>query len=128
LWDKNDQPILVDWESARKLNPTREIVRASLDWSGISTEYFSPIYIRMLETYIKSGGTLNTNHVNAALHSLFGSAINWMLYNIEIACTSVVQEEKDMAAKEMNGALNSMMRLQILIPDLLEISIKINPY
>lgn len=128
LWDKNDQPILIDWESARKLNPTREIVRASLDWSGISTEYFSSIYISMLETYIKSGGSLNINHVNAALHSLFGSTINWMLYNIELACTSVVQEERDTAAKEINGALNSMMRLKILIPDLVAISIKINPY
>ena len=119
---------MVDWESARKLNPTREIVRASLDWSGTSTEHFSPIYVRMLETYIKSGGTLKTSHVNTALHSLFGSAINWMLYNIEIACTSAVQEEKDTAAKEINGALNSMMNLKILIPDLLAISIKINPH
>jgi len=32
LWDKADQPIIIDWESVRKLNPTREIVRASLGW------------------------------------------------------------------------------------------------
>ncbi len=120
LWDKNERPMLVDWESARKLNPTREIIRASLDWSGINTENSSLlIYIRMLETYVKSGGILKTSYVNAALHSLFGSAINWMLYNIEVACTSGVQEERDTATREINDALNNMISLKKLVPDLL---------
>lgn len=126
LWDKNEQPILVDWESVRKLNPTREIIRTSLNWSGIGTEDSSlPIYIRMLETYVKSGGILNISHMNAALHSVFGSAINWMLYNIELICTSVVQKERDTAEEEVNSALSSMMCFKKLIPDLLMISKKV---
>lgn len=120
LWDKNDQPILVDWESVRKLNPTREIVRASLDWSGIGTNDFSlPLYTRMLDTYIKSGGIIKPNHVTAAILSSFGSMINWILYNIEVACTSVVQEEQNTAAKEINDTLKNMINLKRLIPDLL---------
>ena len=100
LWDQNDQPILVDWESARKLNLTQEIVQKLLDWSGIGIENFSlPLYIQMLKTYVKSGGVLNIAHINAALHSLFGSMMNWMLYNIEAACTSVVQVGKGYSNK-----------------------------
>ena len=122
LWDKADQPILIDWESVRKLNPTREIVRTSLDWSGISTENFSlPIYVHMLRTYIKSGGMLNINHVDAAFNAMFGSMINWMLYNIEPACTSDVPSERDTAVEEVNGVMMEMMNLKILIPDLLKI-------
>lgn len=41
LWDKKDRPILIDWESVRKINPTREIVRTSLGWAGIGNEKFS---------------------------------------------------------------------------------------
>jgi len=80
LWDKTDNPILIDWESARKLNPTREIVRASLGWSGAGTENFSlQTYTNMLHAYIKSGGTLKTNHMKSAFYSSVGSMVNWML-------------------------------------------------
>jgi aminoglycoside phosphotransferase (APT) family kinase protein len=121
LWDKADQPILIDWESARKLNPTREIVRASLDWSGIGTENFSlPIYAHVLRTYIKSGGVLNKNHVNAALYSLVGSMVNWMLYNIELACTSDVFSERNTATEQVNWAVMTVLRFRVLIPDLLK--------
>lgn len=34
LWDQTDKPILIDWESARKLNPTYEIINAALDGAG----------------------------------------------------------------------------------------------
>jgi aminoglycoside phosphotransferase (APT) family kinase protein len=123
LWDKADQPILIDWESVRKLNPTREIVRASLGWSGIGTENFSlPIYAHMLRTYLKSGGMLNISHVNAALYSLVGSMVNWMLYNIKLVCTSDLQEEKDTAIAEVHWAVMTMIRLKTLIPDLLKVS------
>jgi hypothetical protein len=42
-------PILIDWESARKLNPAYEIVNASLDWSGITTDFDSKLFIKIIE-------------------------------------------------------------------------------
>ena len=125
LWDRADQPILIDWESVRKLNPTREIVRASIVWSGIGTENSSslPIYTSMLRTYIKSGGMLNTNHIHAAFYSSIGSMVFWMLYNIEIACTSDVTEVRDTAIKEVNGVMIAMTKFNILVSDLLNIKI-----
>src|ERR1700694_1702617 len=32
LWDENDNPILIDWESVRALNPTYELLITALDW------------------------------------------------------------------------------------------------
>lgn len=123
LWDKAGQPTLIDWESTRKLNPTREIVRTSLDWSGIGSENFSlPIYARMLRTYNQSSSMLNVSLLNAALNALFGSAINWMLYNIKSAYTSKVPEERDTAIKEVNWTVLVIKRLNLLIPALLKIS------
>ena len=125
LWDKKDQPILIDWESARKLNPTREIVRTSLDWSGFGTKDFSlPLYAHMLHRYNESGGTLNRSHANAALYSLVGSGINWMLYNIELACENEVPSIRDTAIKEINWTILTMIRLEILFPDLLKITVE----
>jgi thiamine kinase-like enzyme len=123
LWDKAGQPILIDWESVRKLNPTREIIRTSLSWSGIGTnEFLLTIYSHMLDTYIKCGRKLNVDHINAALHGLIGSSVNWMLFNIKIACTSEVLEEKNNAAKEINSSLMAIKKAKILIPELFALS------
>ena len=124
LWDKADQPFLIDWESARKLNPTREIVRTSLNWSGIGAEDFSlPLYASMLNTYTKSGGKLNINHVNAALYSMVGSMVNWMLYNIELACTSDVPSTINTATEEIVWAVRTMKKFKKLVPDLLDYAV-----
>lgn len=121
LWDKTDQPILIDWESVRKMNPTQEIVRTSLGWSGIGNENFSlQTYIHMLMNYSKSGGMLNINQINVALHSVFGSMINWLLYNIEISCANHVSQEKEVAVKEINSVVMCIARLEKLIPTLLK--------
>ena len=123
IWDTAGQPILIDWESTRNFNPTLEIVRTSLNWSGIGTENFSlSIYTHMLHTYIQSGGTLNKPSISSALHGTFGSSINWLLYNINIACTQELSknsETKHTATKEVNWAMMTIIRLQTLMPDLL---------
>jgi thiamine kinase-like enzyme len=123
LWNKEDQPILIDWESARRLNSTRDIVRTSLSWSGcMSTENAAlQMYARMLRAYNESGGILNMKHMDASLHSLFGSQINWLLYNIELSCTSDISEERKTAENEINSVLLAMRKLEIKIPDLLKI-------
>jgi thiamine kinase-like enzyme len=121
IWDKANQPILIDWESARQLNPTREIVRSCLAWSGLGTENFSlSTYNKMLKTYIKSGGILNQHHINAGLFSAFGSMIFWMLYNIDIVCNIDDVIKIDIAINEINETLTSMISLDELVPDLIK--------
>jgi len=125
LWDK-EKPILIDWETVRELNRTRDIVRSSLSWSGIGTENFSlPIYVNMISTFIKCGGRLNANHVDAALNTIFGSRIHWILYNINLVCTTDVSEERDTGINEINRSLMEMIRAKKLMPDLFKISVSL---
>lgn len=127
IWDKADQPVLIDWESARKMNPTREIIRTSLSWSGSGTEDFSLfLYTKMLKIYIQSGGILNLTHINAGLYSLAGSMVNWMLYNIELACNSDVSAASNAAMKEANWAMIAMMQLETFIPELLKVTMNLS--
>ncbi|MBX3708739.1 MAG: hypothetical protein KIT56_05770 [Gammaproteobacteria bacterium] len=83
------------------------------------------MYIAKRLPYIKCGRKLNVNHVNAALYSLIGSAVNWMLFNIKLACASDVLEEKDRAAGEVNSSIMAIKKAEILIPRLLELSAKV---
>ena len=62
------------------MNPSREIVRAGLSWSGIGTKNFH------IEIYQKNDkkpiynpeGSIMSIIQNAALHSMYGSMINWI--------------------------------------------------
>ncbi|MBX3708737.1 MAG: phosphotransferase [Gammaproteobacteria bacterium] len=67
LWDTAGQPILIDWESVRKINPTREIIPTSLSWSGMGiseslADSSLSIYTHMLSTYIV-GIRYNHNYI-----------------------------------------------------------------
>lgn len=112
LWVK-ESPILIDWESARKLNPTYEIINASLDWSGITKDTFNKeLFIKMISTYCAAGGKINTTHVNAAFYGALGNWVNWMLYNINRACTSQELEQKILGIEQVNMVLPTLVRLK----------------
>lgn len=124
LWDKNNSPILIDWECARKLNPTQEIVNACLDWSGITTNFNKDIFFKMMKTYSVSGGNLDNNIVPAAFNAILGNWINWMAYNIERACMSDL-EQKTLGIEQVTQVLGTIVQLKNIIPELV-INIKKN--
>lgn len=96
LWVNNNQPILIDWESARKLNPTYEIVNAALDWSGITKKFNKEEFNQMMSAYQEAGGDINNSIVEAALYGAIGNCINWMMYNLKRAITSKDSDQKKM--------------------------------
>lgn len=126
LWDKKGNFYLIDWESARRLNATRDIVRTSLSWSScFSTEILAlKNYSDMLSMYIKLGGIFNINDLDAALHSTFGSQIYWLLYNIDLYCSSTINDDNHPAVSEINSVLTSMNKFDGKIPKLLKLSLE----
>lgn len=111
LWDQ-DQIILIDWESARKLNPTYEIINASLDWSGITTGTFDKeLFIKMMHGYCNEGGKINLDHLHAAFHGALGNWVNWMLYNVKRSCTTQEPELKALSIEQVNIVLSTITRL-----------------
>lgn len=122
LWDKNDNPILIDWESARKLNPVYEIVNAALDWSGISSKFDKNQFRKMISAYIKAGGIIDERGVEAAFYGVLGNWINWMVYNLERS-TSIDLEQRNIGIEQVTQTLAIIMSLQKLIPELIKLLI-----
>jgi Ser/Thr protein kinase RdoA (MazF antagonist) len=119
LWDKSGNPILIDWECARKLNPTHEIVDASLNWSGIATNFDKTLFTKMMQTYSMAGGRLNKNLLQAAFNGVLGNWINWMVYNIKRACVKQESEQKTLGIEQVNQVLITITTLKNIIPDLM---------
>lgn len=105
LWDPQGQPILIDWESARKSYPTFDIVQESLNWSGITTDNFSPeLFFRMIKFYERAGGKIDQNHWLAAFYAAMGGWINWLVYNLQ-------RKESTLGQEQVSLALETIKRL-----------------
>jgi len=121
LWDKDDNPILIDWEAACKINSTYDIISAAFNWSGIATHFNAELFLKMINVYQETGGIINTDHLEAAFYGTF-SWIGWLVYNIERSCVSDESEYKNLGMEQANKTLNTILRLQVIIPELIKIT------
>jgi len=119
LWDNQDNPLLIDWECTSKVNPTYDIINTALYWSGITTNFNQGLFIKIINTYQNAGGILDKELVDAALYGTL-SWIGWMVYNIERACSESDPEQKSIGISEVEQVLPTILRLQKVIPTLIE--------
>jgi thiamine kinase-like enzyme/RimJ/RimL family protein N-acetyltransferase len=120
LWDSSNNPILIDWESSCKINPTYDIINTAFYWSGITSTFDKDLFFKMIEAYQKAGGVINKDHVVAACYGAF-SWIGWLVYNIERSCVSGNSEHKAMGIEQVNQTLATILRLQTIMPEVIKI-------
>ena len=121
LWDNSDKPVLIDWESARKLNPTYEIINACLDWSGITKEFNRLLFCKMLGSYTQAGGIVDPAMIDAAFYGVLGNWINWMVYNIKRSCNAKDLEQKTIGTEQVILVLPTILLLKDLMPELIRL-------
>ena len=69
LWDINDTPTIIDWESSGVVNPCEELLETAWDWSG-GQEYFDEEKFKcFIHTYKNNGGDLKD--LDKAIYSNF---------------------------------------------------------
>jgi thiamine kinase-like enzyme len=119
LWTDKNALLLIDWESARNLNPTYDIVNVALDWSGIATDFNINLFHKMLGSYSEVGGLIEKRAIEAAFYGVMGNWINWMLYNINRTINAADIEEKNMGIEQVMQVLPTIIRVKTLLPDLI---------
>ncbi|WP_316355147.1 GNAT family N-acetyltransferase [Candidatus Trichorickettsia mobilis] len=119
LWDSSNNPILIDWESVRKVNPTYDIINTAFYWSGITSNFDKDLFFKMIEAYQKAGGVIHHDHVFAAIYGVF-SWIGWLVYNIDRSCVHGDSEHKSMGIEQVNQTLATILRLQTVIPEVVK--------
>jgi len=121
LWDLNNNPILIDWESARLINSTQETLNAALDWSGITTGNLDiDIFTAMIVAYKKAGGVIDLKVLTAAFYAILGNWLNWMIYNIERSLTTEqsAADEQYRGIEQVHQVLKSIIYLEDKIEEL----------
>lgn len=119
LWDGEDQPVLIDWESARRLNPTYEIVLAALDWGGITNSFDQELFAKIICAYREAGGVIEPRAVGASFDCILGDWLTWLLYTIARAVDRADPAQRDAGSDQVDWILPTILHLKAAIPALL---------
>lgn len=111
MWSQ-DNPIIIDWESAGYTNPMQELTETAIYWSEneigtIDKERF----FAFIGGYKKRYGALQANWRMVLVNGFFGK-LGWLEYNLKrslwIDCTEV--EEQQLGTAQVIGTLNAIRR------------------
>lgn len=116
IWMQNMNPILIDWESVRPVNPTLELIACALDWSGITVgEIKVELYTDFINGY-QSEGSENgrfSNDIITACYGVAGNWLAWLEFNIRRALgeNCVDEQDKNFGLKMSIETMGTLVRL-----------------
>lgn len=121
LWSDSGSPVLIDWESARLLNPTREVFEEALDWSGFLTTFDETVFGKFIREYQLAGGSVHKDEIHAALDVVRGGWLDWLAYNVGRVINLEEAQQSALGNRQIALALSSMDLLEQLAPRLMAI-------
>ena len=81
LWDKNDEPVIIDWETSGLVNPTLEVIDTAWNWAGGKDFFDKNKYKSFLDTYVQEGGKLED--YDKAFKADFKAKLRLFEYNLK---------------------------------------------
>lgn len=118
LWGDNDSPVLIDWEAARMLNPTREVLEVALDWSGFLSSFDEAVFGKFIREYQLAGGIMERGEIDAALDAVLGGWLDWLAYNVGRVVNMEDEQQRALGNSQVALALSSITLLERLAPKL----------
>ncbi len=122
LWGDSGSPIVIDWESVRRLNPTHELLLEALDWSGITSTFHHGLFETFISSYSEAGGEIDGISIQACFDCILGDWLNWLLYNVGRAVDLEDEEQHAIGTEQVDLSLATLLRLRHLMPQLLAIA------
>jgi aminoglycoside phosphotransferase (APT) family kinase protein len=124
LWDESGEPILIDWESARRLNPTYELLLEALDWGGITANFDARPFTTILRAYVDAGGVLVEDMIPAASDAIQGAWVSWLLYNVGRAVGLKDTHQRAIGSGQIDLVLSALLRMEKQKDRLTEIAMR----
>jgi Ser/Thr protein kinase RdoA (MazF antagonist) len=122
IWNNENTPYLIDWESAGYVNPTVELIEVALNWSrnqdGTSNkERFQAV----IEAYVEAGGTLHGKMLDAVYGSLGGMLV-WLEYNMRrsLAKDVFTIDDRELGYTEVLHTVHDLKNLNETVSDYAE--------
>ena len=112
MWDKDDNPYLIDFESANYVNPTFDLLDVSLYWSLAETNFNFSYFKEFISSYLEENN-INYDEVSFAIDSIYKNHLGWLAYNLD----KLILNSKDKEAlEEVNKTINSINNYLKIMP------------
>lgn len=115
LWNENENPVLIDWESAGLVNPCEELLETAWDWSGGQKYFDKEKFNCFINTYENNGGDLSD--LKDAVLANFKNKAGWLEYNMKRVCKieCLDEEEQELGKKEVIRVINEIIKFYNVI-------------
>ncbi|MEO8400531.1 MAG: phosphotransferase [Gammaproteobacteria bacterium] len=82
LWDEKNQYYFIDWESAGRINKTKDLVATAIYWS-LDERYIieSEHLVAFLSAYQENSGMVVKEEIEAGFYGLLGDWLGWLEFN-----------------------------------------------
>jgi thiamine kinase-like enzyme len=124
LWDENGEPLIFDWESARRLNPTYELLLEALDWGGITAHFETAPFVTFIEAYLDAGGKIVADQVPAVADAIQATWVEWLLYNVGRAIGLHDAHQRAVGLQQVDLSVSTLLRMEKYAPRLTEIALR----
>ncbi|KGP85485.1 MULTISPECIES: phosphotransferase [unclassified Paenibacillus] len=118
MWQQNN-PIIIDWESAGYINPMHDLVETAMYWSVDHTgNVCKERFIAFIDGYRSRVGNLNANW-RMVLENGFAGKLDWLEYSLKrslwIECTD--NEEQQMGTSQVTWTIEALKQYEDMISD-----------
>ncbi len=124
LWDESSKPLIIDWESARRLNPTYELLLEALDWGGITAHFETGPFVTFLEAYLDAGGKIIADEIPAVADAIQGAWVEWLLFNVGRAIGLHDAHQRAVGLLQVDLSVSTLLRMEKYAPRLTEIALR----
>ncbi len=113
LWDKNETPVIIDWESAGLINPSMEVIDTAWNWSGGKDYFDKEKFSAFIITYKENSG--NLEEFDEALKADYKAKFGWLEYNLKRICgiECIDDEEKILGEKEVIRTIDEINKFYL---------------
>ncbi len=124
LWTNAGEPLLIDWESARRLNPTYELLLEALDWGGITATFNTRPFVNFLEAYLDAGGKIVAAEIPAVRDAIQATWVEWLLFNVGRAVGLYDSHQRAVGLLQVDLSVSTLLRMERYATRLTEISLR----
>ena len=119
LWDKDDEPVIIDWETSGLVNPTLEVIDTAWNWAGGKDFFDKEKYKSFLDTYVEEGGKLED--YDKAFKADFKAKLRWFEYNLRRITTFdfLDEEERLLGQKEVIRSADEIKKFDFYCKDMI---------
>lgn len=105
LW-QNDDPFIIDWESAGPIHPMEELVALAFEWSGLDQNTCdAKLFQTFFDEYRHRGGMIQIDLLQAGLYAFIANYVEWFDFNIRRLVKSGEASEKELAQVQIEKTL-----------------------